>query len=358
MKFDFVIGNPPYQQEAESHSDTNGQKPMTNIFQYFQESADEISTGGTVMIYPGGRWIHQSGKGLQEFGKKQINDANLVSILFYPDASDVFGNAASLSDGITIVIKSKHKQSQGFRYIYSKGGTTKSVMANNPGEKLMPLNPYDLPIIQKIDDTIAKKGWSYLHDGILPRSLFGIESDFVEKNPDKVKKYDGTNCNFKNGEITLLTNDKAGKAGRAAWFVADRGIIPHGQELVEQWKVVVSSANAGGQKRDNQLEIVDNHSAFGRARLALRSFNTEEEAKNFYLYVKTYLIRYAFLMTDEALTSLGKEVPDIGNYKSANEIIDFSKDVDEQLFSIFHLTTEEKTYIKNTVDNLRRKEMA
>ena len=38
--FDFVIGNPPYQQEAkDSKPKSNGQKPMTNIFQYFQAIA-------------------------------------------------------------------------------------------------------------------------------------------------------------------------------------------------------------------------------------------------------------------------------------------------------------------------------
>lgn len=92
MKFDFVIGNPPYQHESESSSSkTNGQKPMTNIFHYFQQQADEIVKESSVMIYPGGRWIHQSGKGVKEFGKSQINDPSLSTVEFYPNASDVFG---------------------------------------------------------------------------------------------------------------------------------------------------------------------------------------------------------------------------------------------------------------------------
>lgn len=135
----------------------------------------------------------------------------------------------------------------------------------------------------------------FLHDAILPRSLFPIESDFVEKNPTKVRRYNGFDNDIDfSTEIKLFTNDKAGKAGRATWFIANKDVITRNKEYIAQWQVVVSSANAGGQKRDNQLEIIDNHSAFGRSRLALRSFDSYEEAKNFFNYVSCYFIRYTF----------------------------------------------------------------
>lgn len=351
--FDFVIGNPPYQQESDVEPNSNGQKPMTNIFHYFQQQADNLTEEGSVMIYPGGRWIHQSGKGVKEFGKKQINDKSLSTLEFYPNANEVFGNAAKLSDGVTIVSKKKRKSKSGFNYIYCKDDKKIKVYAENPGDKLMPLNPLDLPIMQKVDRVVADNGWNFMHESILPRSLFAIESDFVEKNPDKVKLFDGNNVDYSKDEIKLFTNDKAGKSGRATWFVANKNIISSNQEYIGQWQVVVSSANAGGQKRDNQLSIVDNHSAFGRSRLALRSFATKEEAENFYKYVDSYFIRYTFLLTDEALSSLGKEVPDIGSYTASNDCVDFSKNIDEQLFNIFNLSDKEIEYIKQTVNGLR-----
>ena len=353
--FDYVIGNPPYQKEStDSVSKSNGQKPMTNIFQYFQKAADDVTENTSVLIYPGGRWIHQSGKGMQSFGKEQINDKSLSVVEFYPDERELFGNAASLSDGITIVIKNHKKTSDGFTYIYSKKGEKYSIHADNPGNNLMPLDPHDLPIEQKINAGLREHKLSVLHDAILPRSLFPIESDFVEKNPSKVRRYNGSDkdINFSN-EIKLLTNDKAGKSGRATWFVANSDVITKNKEFISQWQVVVSSANAGGQKRDNQLEIIDNHSAFGRARLALRSFNTYEEAKHFFDYVRSYFIRYAFLLTDEALTSLGKEVPDLGDYSEGNALIDFNKDIDAQLCQLFNINNDEFAYMRNRVTSLR-----
>lgn len=148
---------------------------------------------------------------------------------------------------------------------------------------------------------------------------------------------------------------------RAKWYVVDRNVIEKSVNYIDEWQVVVSSANAGGQKRDNQLEIIDNHSAFGRTRVALASFKTEQEAKNFYHYVQTYIVRFMFLMTDEALTSLGKRVPDIMEYSSSG-LLDFTKDLDEQMYALIGLTADEIEHVKDTVDNIRpnsrKKEMA
>lgn len=150
-------------------------------------------------------------------------------------------------------------------------------------------------------------------------------------------------------EIKLFTNDKAGKAGRSTWYVANRNVIESNQEYIDEWQVVVSSANAGGQKRDNQIEVIDNHSAFGRSRVALGSFKTEKEAQNFFKYCRTNIIRFMFLMTDESLTSLGKKVPDIMDYTDNNGLIDFSGDVNKQLSDLIGLTDDEVSYIEKVI---------
>ena len=253
MKFDYVIGNPPYQEEADSDSATNGQKPRKNIFQHFQIQADKIASESSVLIYPGGRWIHQSGKGLKEFGKNLINDHRLSSVEFYPDAKEVFGNAADLADGVTIVTKKNEKNTAGFEYIYAVKGSEKKVHVDNPGDDLIPLNPNDIQITNKIKRFVDENNLKYLHDAILPRSLFLIESDFVEKNPTKVRPYvQGQNIDYKS-EIKLLTNDKAGKAGRAKWFVANRNVITQNVKYIDEFQVVVSSANAGGDRKSTRL---------------------------------------------------------------------------------------------------------
>ena len=348
MNFDAVVGNPPYQMTVAKRETDNGQKRVSSIFHHFQLLGEEIAKY-TSLIYPGGRWIHRSGKGLASFGLNQINDKHLKLMYFFPDANEIFDDAG-ISDGISIVMKDMNKTVSGFEYVYSIKGIQQEIQMENPGKELMTLNPFDAKIVDNINNTVNENLFVYLHDSVLSQKLFSIESDFVEKNPSKVRMYNDGDSFDKETEIKLFANDKAGKAGRARWYVAKRDVITTGKQYLKEWKVIVSSANAGGQKRSNQLAIVDNYSAFGRARVALKTFKTEKEAQNFFKYCKSELIRFAFLMTDEALTSLAKQVPDIVNYKDDNGFINFDGDVNEQVYNLFGIKdATTRKYIKDVL---------
>lgn len=354
MKFDVVIGNPPYQEVVAKKETNNGQKRVANIFQYFQELSDNLGECVS-LIYPGKRWIHRSGKGMSKFGLQQINDPHLAKLIYFEDASMVFKKVA-IPDGLTIVFKNKLKQSNTFDYEFIAADGSKQLMnVKTPGEKLMVLNPKDRVISDKIDDFVIRKNLKYISESsVINQKLFKIESSYAENHPDKVKLLTSTkNIDYSN-KIKLFTNDKAGKKGRSTWFIADKDVIKVNKKLINEWQVVVSSANAGGQKRDNQISIMDNHSAFGRSRIALKSFKTKEEAENFLKFAKSKLIRYAFLLTDEQLSSLGQEVPDLIDYTDNNQFIDYSKDIDSQLYKLFGMNDADIKYIEYRLNNLRK----
>ena len=139
MKFNAVVGNPPYQEVVAQKESANGQKVSVSIFQYFQMISEKLGRY-TALIYPGARWIHRSGKGFEQFGLSQINDPRLCLLKFFPNSTDVF-KEVGIADGLSIVMKDTQKESRGFKYIYSQGGIDVSVYADNPGEELFPLNP-------------------------------------------------------------------------------------------------------------------------------------------------------------------------------------------------------------------------
>ncbi len=353
MKFDAIVGNPPYQEESAQRSGSkNGQAPRTNIFHFFQIVADNISSGYISLIYPGGRWIHRSGKGLSQFGFEQINDITLQRIDFYPRSQDIF-KQIDLDDGISMVFKNRNKRIKGFDYVYHDNGNEKVVHIDSPNNDLIPLNPNDGIIVNKVSDFVVKYRLKYLADRILPRGLFGIESTFVEMNPTKVKSCSKSQRIDPEKQVKLLANDKSGSAGRTRWFVVDKELIRSGIRYIGEYQVVVSSAHPGGQSgRSNQIEIVDNNSAFGRSRIALGSFKTEFEANNFFKYMNTDLIRFMFLMTDESLTSLGKKVPDIMDYSDQNKLVDFSRELNEQLNDLIGLSSDEIAFIESKVKGM------
>lgn len=350
MKFNAVVGNPPYQEEIiQADSKSNAQNPRTNVFHYFQLAAMQLTAKYTSLIFPAVRWIHQSGKGLKKFGKELINSKTLAKLYLYPNSKDIFPGI-DIPDGLSMLLTDKSKIVDGFVYVYCIKNEHFSMQMDNPGDELMTINPRHISITEKIKRFVEDQKIEYLHNNILPRSLFGIESDFIEKNYSIAEPYDSSKNVDYSKYIKLLTNDKAGPAGRSAWFILPKEVITESRDYIEQWQVVVSSAHPGGQEgRDNQLAIIDNHSAFGRARVALKSFMSEEEAVNFAKYVKSNMIKYAFLLTDEALSSLGKYVPDILNYHSDNGIINFNSNIDNQLYELIKISAEEIAFIESMI---------
>ena len=353
VKFDVVIGNPPYQEETNKEETNHGQqKRVKNVFHYFQMETDYLKPKYAVLIYPAVRWIHQSGKGMKQFGIKQVNDCHLSHLIYYPNANSVFNDVA-IADGISIVLKDYSKKSNTFLYSFISNDDSQVFVRHYPGEEPLILNPSDASIVEKIDNLVIANHLNYLSTSkTINQKLFQIESDFVERNPDKIEIYNGQAYNKKH-KLRLLTNDKAGKTGRATWFIVDRDAIKINQDLVDKYKVIVSSANAGGQKRDNQIEVLPKGTAFGRSRIALKVFDTKEEAYNFYKYCQTYLIRFAFLMTDENLSSLARKVPDLEDYTSKNPYINFNQDINQQLYSMFNLNKREIEHIIGRVNSIR-----
>ena len=83
-----------------------------------------------------------------------------------------------------------------------------------------------------------------------------------------------------------------------------------------------------------------------------RLINMKAEIATFLKFCQSDIVRFLFLMTDEALTTLAKEVPWFADWKTAGGMIDFQGDINAQFCKLFKLTKPESAYVANTIRNL------
>lgn len=363
MKFDFVIGNPPYQ-ETINKTETQTQANTTWIYPYFQLSADKIGKC-SCLIYPFGGWFDSPNR-LDGFGNKILKDGHTILIHAYEGTSDkrawyrrdkspkpIFGENANLSAGVSIVLRdwSHHDSFEYSNRVYSDA----KVKINIKDVDDLTPNPLFININKKLGD---KKLINQIKKGI-----FGIESNFVELNPDKVsfKKEDWSN------PIQLLTNDKSGSAGRTKLYYTSIDYLKKGKEYCDYYKVLITSAYpkktlTSGKptisnvlSRINELiEILPPKSAFGRSRMALFMSRNKNECDNFIKYTNTNFFAGLTLQEPNRRSTFGEIIP-LQDFSSASDI-DWTADIENinlQLYKKYNLTKEEIDFIESNTKEIK-----
>ena len=103
MKFDFVIGNPPYQED-----DGGNGKSAKPVYNQFVEAAKKIEPEVLSLIIPS-RWF-AGGKGLNNFRNEMLNDECICRIVDFENYRDVFPDLGGLAGGVCFFIRNRlHK---------------------------------------------------------------------------------------------------------------------------------------------------------------------------------------------------------------------------------------------------------
>ena len=100
MKFDYVIGNPPYQEEVEGNFRT---RPVYN---FFMDASYEV--GDRVLLITPGRFLMRRGFTSEEWNEKMLADPHL-KVLQYAQNSSVFFGDVDIKGGVAITYRDANK---------------------------------------------------------------------------------------------------------------------------------------------------------------------------------------------------------------------------------------------------------
>ena len=184
MKFDVIIGNPPYQME-----DGGAQASARPIYHEFIRQAKKLQPHYLVMITPS-RWF-AGGKGLDDFRDEMLGDARLRQIHDFPNAADCF-QGVEIKVGVNYFLWANEKNETGNCLVntYETGELISSAerpLKEKDAKVFIRMNEA-VPILRKIK-SLPFESMSKL---ISSRKPFGIPTNVSGKTeyfPKSVKLY-------------------------------------------------------------------------------------------------------------------------------------------------------------------------
>lgn len=331
MKFNAVVGNPPYQIMDGGGTGSSA----TPIYNKFVDLAKLLNPNNVSMIIPA-KW-YTGGKGLDEFRANMLNDKQIIKLFDYEDSRECFPTV-DIAGGVCY-------------FLWNKGADNKcfvtSILGSFRNENFRYLNEHDTFIRnQKVLDIInrvkSQTFIGFLSQTVYSRKPFGIRS-FQHGFPAKPGR-----------NISLFGSD-------GITYMEEKD-VPQNKEIVDKWKVIMSKASAehagqtdaNGRKRIvSRLEVLPPYTICTESYLLLDIFDNEEEAQNLKKYIRTCFTRFllaSILITQNIVRDKFKFVP-IQNYKN-NSDIDWSQsipDIDRQLYSKYNLSDDEIAFIEKMI---------
>ncbi len=318
MKFDVIIGNPPYQLGSD------GGTRDVPIYQHFVEQAKQLEPNLLAMVIPA-RWM-ASGLGLNEFRHTMLADHRLRELVDYPAASEVFPGVEIKAGVCYFLWDAAHNGD--CRVTTMRSGDVIGPMPRNLGE-------YDIFVRDGRAMSILRKVLSYQEPSI--NSILARDKEF-----GWTSNFDDFHQKERAGDVPLFY---IRKMKRDVGYIA-RKAVTKSAHLIDTWKVLVPKAYNGGDAVPHQI--------LGKPQLApspsvcTQSFlffyvASESEAQSVQSYYTTRFFRF--------LASLRKITQDAthGTYTWVPLQSFDCTWTDEALFDKYGITKAERAFIKSQV---------
>jgi len=228
MEFDVIIGNPPYQLNAEG-----GTRDIP-VYNRFVEQAKGLEPRFLLMIIPS-RWT-AGGLGLDAFRKSMLSDRRIATLVDYPNAAEVFPSVG-INGGVGYFLWDSEHDGDCSTILVRDGQTFGPHERRLDEFDILVRDVRGLAILRKV---LAKKEPS-LTELLSADKEFGMTSNFGGFRP-KAKK----------GDIALHYNDRQKRL--VGWMRRDE--VPKSHHLIDKWKVLVPKAGSGREREKSGVDMV------------------------------------------------------------------------------------------------------
>ncbi len=361
MKFDAVVGNPPYQDEEE----TNNRK--TPIYPYFYDASFLISNI-SILISPA-RFLFDAGLTNKRWNSKMLNNKHLKVLLYEDDASKIFPNT-DIKGGV-VVIKHDRKHNYGpigqfiksedIRKLYERiskfnyssfstiiiGGRADFLM-NEEFHKAYPNAKSDL--LKAIQETASLKGNSIPNslapgsdNEIVTSTLEILSYAFLPQKPSNSEEY---------YEIVGVIKNR-----RVSGWIKKEHLTTRrpNKNNIDFFKVFIPKSMGSGTFGEtlSQPLIGNPGSTSTPTFLRIGMFTTKLEAENCANYIKSKFARAVLgikKVTQDNPVPVWENIP-LQDFTEKSDI-DWSKsisEIDQQLYKKYNLSNEEITFIEDNV---------
>ena len=343
MKFDYVIGNPPYQDET--LGDNKGFAPP--VYNKFLDASYEIADK-VEMIHPA-RFLFNAGSTPKAWNEKMLNDSHLTVLHYESDSSKIFANT-DIKGGVVITYRDKVK---------NYGAIEHFIVFDELRSIARKIGKTDYVPLSKV---------IYAAESYRFTETMHKENSSVESLLSKGHKYD-----FKSNVLSKLDNivffSEMPKDGSS--YIKILGL--DGSKRTEKWirkayvrvpenfgsyKVFISKANGSGAFGETLSAPIIAEPGIGHTQtfMSIGKCESEQEAVAITKYVKTKFARAmlgVLKITQDCPAPKWKYVP-LQDF-TAHSDIDWSKsvaEIDRQLYRKYDLTADEIEFIETHVKEM------
>lgn len=316
MKFDVIIGNPPYQLGSDG-----GTRDIP-IYNLFVEQAKKLEPRYLCMIIPS-RWM-ASGLGLSEFRQTMLQDRHIRKLVDYPVASEVFPGV-EVKGGVCYFLWERDTEGD------CAVTTVRGNEAIGPHDR--DLREFDVFIRDSRALDILRKVQQHNEPSII--SLLSVDKEF------------GWTSNFTGFHEKPQPDDvplyyiRSGK--RSVGYIA-RTAITKSKHLVDTWKVMIPKAGSDGGQRIPDIVLGKSLLAASPS-VCTQSYlffylNSKDETESLNSYLQTRFFRFLVSLrklTQDATRSTYTWVPQ----QTWDRLW-----TDEELYKKYGLTNDEIAFIE------------